>query len=234
MTDAYDLTIEEGSPKQIALEMLRAYVTYRGGKLNNLLDTGCGDGTLAFLIKKEGLAQNVYGVDIDENLLQIAKRRGILVYRVNLEIEKLPFQNEYFDAVLLIDVIEHIINIDNILREIYRVLKKTGVLVLSTPNIQFIYHIVRLFMGYGPRTSFHRSKSVSYYRSELYDGGHVHYFTVKDIYDLLNTYGFICVKTKGTYNVSKKIVRKIMKLASKSSLLLQFLCPGFVVQCIKG
>lgn len=48
--------------------------------------------------------------------------------------EQLPFQNETFDAVLLIEVIEHIVPDRETIMEIKRVLRRGGVLVLTTPN----------------------------------------------------------------------------------------------------
>jgi len=113
------------------------------------------------------------------------------------------------------------------LSEIRRVLKKGGFLIISTPNIQFIYHIIKLILGSGPKTSFGSNKK--YYGSELYDGGHVHYFTVKDMRELLTKYNFQILTNRGTYNITKPILKNVLKYVS-SSFLLKWLSPGFVIK----
>ncbi|RLG93988.1 hypothetical protein DRO29_07040 [Candidatus Bathyarchaeota archaeon] len=90
--------IEKGSRVDVALKLL--------DKGERLLDIGCGDGTLGYFAKNK--YKEVYGVDISEEALKIAEKRGIIVEKVNLNEEKLPFKNEYFDAVTCLDVIEHV------------------------------------------------------------------------------------------------------------------------------
>lgn len=48
--------------------------------------------------------------------------------------EAMPFPDEFFDTVLMIEVVEHVEGDEDAVREIYRVLKPGGVLVLATPN----------------------------------------------------------------------------------------------------
>jgi len=78
--------IVEGSPQYIALTLLKEI-----GYSKRVLDVGCGDGELALEIIRLKLAQEIYGVDIDEELLSKARERGIITFRVNLEKDKLPF-----------------------------------------------------------------------------------------------------------------------------------------------
>lgn len=213
----------EGSPQGIAIEMLREIAPVR-----RLLDVGCGNGNIAEQIKGLKLVQEIYGVDIDEKLLGEAKKKGMITSKVDLEKERLPFPDSFFDVILCIDVIEHIVNIYHLLSEIRRTLRTNGCLIISTPNIQFIYHIIRLILGYGPKTSFDPHRD--YYRANLYDGGHIHYFTIKDLRSLLVRHHFKILTVRGTYNVSKKILKRILKVVSDNPLLLQWLCPGFVIK----
>ena len=126
--------IEEGSRVHIASNMLD------GG--DRLLDAGCAQGDLYNLTKTK--YAEIYGVDIDTNALKEAKRKGYLVTKVDLNRETLPFKDSSFDAVACLDVIEHLMNPRHLLKEIYRVLKKEGELVISTPNVQWLYHLLRL------------------------------------------------------------------------------------------
>jgi len=127
--------IEKGSRADIALKLL--------DKGDRLLDIGCGDGTLGYFAKNK--YKEVYGVDISEEALKIAKKRDIIVEKVNLNEEKLPFENDYFDAVTCLDVIEHVFEPRDLIKEINRVLKRGGILIISTPN--FTYKDIELLLS---------------------------------------------------------------------------------------
>lgn len=216
-----------GSPQRIAIEMLEDVVKKRNIKIKRILDVGCGDGSVLCILRQKNIVDETLCVEIDETSLSKVREKNITAYRVDVNCEKIPLPDSYVDAVLSLDVVEHIINLDNFFLEIKRVLKPNGILILSTPNIQFIYYIIRLILGHGPKTSW--GDSVSYYGSDLYDHGHVHYFTANDLSKLLKKYNFEIIDIRGTYNVSRRFLSKIMKLASKRYIL-RYLCPGIVVK----
>ena len=173
--------IEKGSRVDIALKLL--------DKGERLLDIGCGDGTLGYFAKNK--YKEVYGIDISKEALKIAKKRGIIVEKVNLNEEKLPFENEYFDAVTCLDVIEHVFEPRDLIKEINRVLKRGGSLVISTPNIRYWRHLFSLIVkGRFPKTSDD---------TEHWDGGHLHCFTYKDIELLLSEHGFEVLVKGGVF-----------------------------------
>lgn len=211
-----------GSPKQIAIQLLEEE---GGGEL--LLDLGCGNGEFGSEIKKRGLYSEVYGVDIDERCIRLSAKKGLIVEKIDLNNAKLPFDDNQFDAVTALEVIEHINDPLRLMKEVKRVLCPSGVSILSTPNIQWVHHIFRLILGHGPRTSF--SCEEKYFGSDFYDSGHVNYFTIKDVTNLLSAVGFELINASGTYNVSNKLFSKIMKLCSPN-FLKSFACPGFVIK----
>jgi len=108
-------------------EKLCQYVSDRffktGGKL---LDLGCNKGT--HFRKFESLGFDCYGVDIRKDI------ESDKVSICNIEKDKLPFDKNTFDFVWSKSVIEHVSNADNLLNEVYRVLKPGGVCVLMTPD----------------------------------------------------------------------------------------------------
>jgi SAM-dependent methyltransferase len=57
---------------------------------------------------------------------------------INADARELPIENNYADTVLLNQVLEHIYEYDQVIKEIYRILKKDGKFIISVP---FIYHI---------------------------------------------------------------------------------------------
>jgi SAM-dependent methyltransferase len=71
------------------------------------------------------------------------------VYKVNLNKENLPFEDCSFDTVISGEIIEHVENPSHLLREINRVLKIKGKLIISTPHACFYWEIIRnLFFGF--------------------------------------------------------------------------------------
>jgi ubiquinone/menaquinone biosynthesis C-methylase UbiE len=95
-------------------------------KGRNYLDIGCNDGSFTIKIAETILAKNIYGVDIAEAILKVAEEKGIRTFKVDMNYEKLPFSNEYFDFISAADVIEHLVISDNLLSEVQRTLKTSA------------------------------------------------------------------------------------------------------------
>jgi len=120
-------------------------------KITRVLDLGVGDGSVVKqLVDALGLDCVVYGVDIDERALKQAKERGIIVSKVDLNKDKLPYQDNYFDLVLMEEVIEHLANPDNALEEVRRVLKPGGLFIITTPNLAWWVNRLVLLLGFQP------------------------------------------------------------------------------------
>lgn len=101
-----------------------------------VLDCGCGEGFYVKLLS-ELYNCKIVGLDHDLELLEVAKRR--VGNRDNVgfqfgDINHLPFDDETFDKIILSEVLEHISDDERALQEVYRVLKKGGVLALTVPN----------------------------------------------------------------------------------------------------
>lgn len=94
-----------------------------------ILDAGCGTGLLAKKLKDFG---KVWAIDLSEEAIKFARKRGLNARQAS--VTKLPFTDEFFDAVTSIDVIYHKkVNDQKALQEILRVLKPGGVLILRVP-----------------------------------------------------------------------------------------------------
>ena len=103
-----------------------------------ILDYGCGPGT--FLMKLKNLTKSkLFGVDISSEFIEQSKNNFKKYNMEEIEVmtvepEKLPFENEKFDLILIIDVIHHLDDIKKNIDEIKRVLKKGGKLIVYEPN----------------------------------------------------------------------------------------------------
>jgi ubiquinone/menaquinone biosynthesis C-methylase UbiE len=103
-----------------------------------ILDAGCGHGYGSEYLA-DGLAKEVVGIDSDSKAIQFA-RRTYHAYNLSfhlMDANNLRFDDESFDAAISFEVIEHLHDVDTYLRELRRVLKSGGVLLLSTPNRRF-------------------------------------------------------------------------------------------------
>jgi len=97
------------------------------GSEGYLLDVGCGAGHYFHIYKKKGL--KYIGIEPNESLIS-----ENVIYA---SAEKMPFSNESFDYVVCTDVLEHVENLDDAIKEIKRVLKMKGKLILTVPNKKF-------------------------------------------------------------------------------------------------
>jgi len=100
------------------------------------LDVGCAEGnaTLRHAVSAKIKKESVYGLDVNNSYLNLAKEK-FKVFKVDFEKNSFPFEDNYFDLILVDQVFEHIKNISNLSKEISRVLKPNGYLIVSTPNL---------------------------------------------------------------------------------------------------
>lgn len=131
---------EPGSSTAVPLN-----VTYRLGKIRDLgllkgewLDCGCANGGYTAAMVELG-AERAVGVDtIEERIVQAREReRDPAVSFLRTSAETLPFTEASFDGVLLNEVLEHVVDEAQTLREIHRVLRPGGHLIVMSPNRWF-------------------------------------------------------------------------------------------------
>lgn len=99
-------------------------------KNSKILDVGCGTGNLLKVLEDEYENLKLYGIDISEKMLEIARKK-LKNAKIKLEAaEKLSFKKNYFDYVFSIDAFQLYYNQDIVMRNFYRILKKNGELVI--------------------------------------------------------------------------------------------------------
>ena len=103
-----------------------------------VLDIGCGQGVHSLRVAHRGV--QVIGVDYNWRSLEIGQALRVevptaqIVFMMGNVERPLPFPNEAFDLILMLDVIEHLYQRTQALREVSRVLKADGTLLLAAPN----------------------------------------------------------------------------------------------------
>jgi len=101
-----------------------------------ILEIGYGKGNLLKRIENTGKNIELYGIDVSEENRKIAREQigvksGLLLMDVSRE--KFPWQDNFFDAVIMLEVLEHVESPLSVSIEIQRVLKKSGCVYYSYP-----------------------------------------------------------------------------------------------------
>lgn len=100
-----------------------------------LLDGGCGTG--ASLLEFQKILPSV-GVEKYFDALEFCKQRN-LKNILGAELESLPFKKETFDIILALDILEHVDNDIEVLRELSRVGKEKAILIVHVPAFMFLW-----------------------------------------------------------------------------------------------
>jgi ubiquinone/menaquinone biosynthesis C-methylase UbiE len=130
----------------------------------NILDVGCGTGETLSFLRDIFPKSSLYGVDCSPKAVAFSKARlHKKIFKASAL--KLPFSSNSFDAILFLDVLEHISEHEKALREAKRVLKPHGIVIITSPAIKLIW-------------SEHDSKQ-----------GHKRRYSKADVFDLANTSG---------------------------------------------
>ena len=113
---------------------------------------------------------NIRSIDIDlviEDNIQTYKQNDLKIDRLPQDWKKLPYEDDHFDLVIFSEVLEHLYESPiQILKELYRILKPEGALILTTPNVMKLENKIKYFLHiniyqdierycYNPRFSLH-------------------------------------------------------------------------------
>ena len=121
-------------------------------KFDQLLDIGFGSGILFRELGER--ATQTHGIEVHDKVEAVATAlaaEGLHPALHHAGIEAIPYQDQFFDAVISISTMEHLDNLDAALREVKRVLKAGGVLVLSFPVRNAITDAFYRLFGFKPR-----------------------------------------------------------------------------------
>src|ERR687890_36517 len=102
-----------------------------------ILDVGCGTGANLLMLSKYGEAE---GVDISEDALAFCRERGLDKVKLGAA-EELPYEDGSFDLVTALDVVEHMDDDLGGLKEMRRVLRPGGRVLLFVPTFMFLWGV---------------------------------------------------------------------------------------------
>ncbi|HYF40103.1 MAG TPA: class I SAM-dependent methyltransferase [Gemmatimonadales bacterium] len=117
-----------------------------GGPNGRVLEIGCGTGdTLAFL-KAQGLCSWTAGVELFPSAASIARDRVDRLFEGNIETMDIDLEPGSIDAILCLDVLEHLIDPWAVVRKLDRLLRPGGILIASIPNVRHVKVLAPLIL----------------------------------------------------------------------------------------
>ena len=198
---------------RILASFLKRFPSLASIKPERYLDLGCGNGELTLKVSKIMGAKEVYGVDIDEESLLLATEKQIKTFKVDLNRDRLPFEDNTFDLVTSFDVIHYLVNTDNLISEAYRVLKPGGYFIITTFNLASWVNRLLLLLGYLPyfcEVSFSVDVEKRPFQNSSGVGGVIRAYTFKTLQRHLEYYGFDVIYSTSfsTLYVSKNLLMR--------------------------
>lgn len=187
---------------------LRLSINWFPEKIDKLLDGGCsfGYGTRYFA----EYCKECYGAEINPEHYEVAKRRFKNIKFFNTALEETPFEDDFFDVIVLNDVLEHTNDRIQTLSEMNRVLKPEGVIIISTPHKGLFQHFDPYNYGYYLKNYFsfiykplykliRFIKTGKLPKSENWEHGVKHYhYNIDDFKNMLDLSTF-----KGNFKIDK-------------------------------
>lgn len=114
---------------------------------DKVLDFGCGPGTFSIILSS--ICAEVYSIDISKEFINTCKaniqaENITNVFPSVITSDKLDFEDASFDVIMMVDVIHHLDDIDFRMKEVFRLLKPNGKLLVFEPNklnpLMFLMH----------------------------------------------------------------------------------------------
>lgn len=169
-----------------------------------VLDIGSGDGAFIDFLQSKFPQHMYYGCDISKEAIKKNTREKPSIYwrRVDFN-NSVPFDKNFFDVIIAGEIIEHLHNTDNFFREAYLILKKDGILILTTPNLASWMSRLFLLFGFQPFPTEVSDESHIFGKEFIYhlmgekisqSVGHLRCFTKKALRSVLKYYHFKILK----------------------------------------
>jgi SAM-dependent methyltransferase len=176
---------------------------FKGG---DILELGAGSGLIARSLIAHGLKFDTYTLsELSDNRLKglIHSFEDPRIRVLKLDAELIPDdEHERYDAIIMVALIEHLVDPLSAMQRISKLLRPGGFVFIDTPNIAKFTRRAKLLTGRFPSTASRDEGLVTYEGNpvDLYDEGHLHYFTYRSLsLMLLKRCGFSKIEKLGYF-----------------------------------
>jgi len=114
-----------------------------------LLDCGCNNGIYSQQLGQQLGTKQIYGLEYNQTLAQEGAQHGVQVLCSDLNVA-IPLPDHSVTVVTAFNVLEHLVETQRFLSEIYRVLTPGGYAIINTPNLASWHNIAALLVGLQP------------------------------------------------------------------------------------
>jgi ubiquinone/menaquinone biosynthesis C-methylase UbiE len=206
-------------------------------KRDCVADIGCRSGGQAAYYKVQAWIKEMHGFDISELPLEEARKKGLITHVWISGVSACPIEDNFFDAIIAGDLIEHLVDTDVFLEELWRVLRPEGYLLITTPNLAWWWNRVRLLLGKVPGGM--GSVSAKYAQDQAVDKKHLRVSVNSEWVYLFQQHGFECISVTGynypgllrkPLNTLDKIMTRYPSFANSNLFLLRK--PAFTTQSL--
>lgn len=182
-----------------------------------ILDIGCGNGNFGYLLKTKRNAE-VWGIEKVESAVSYAASKLNNVIKGDIERDNIVLPQNYFDCIIFNDVLEHLVEPWNVLKNCANYLRNKGVVVASIPNVRYLPNIRNLIM----------KKDWKYANAGTLDQSHLRFFTEKSIIDLFCTCGYRVLSIKGingsSFSWKFRLLNRLLFKNINDMMYQQFVC----------
>jgi ubiquinone/menaquinone biosynthesis C-methylase UbiE len=223
-----------GPGQQRRLDLIKKHLQLSGKRI---LDIGCGIGLYSQKFKEN--KAEVWGIDIDRENIQEARRLNPDINFSICPAEELPFENNFFDIVFFHEVLEHVRDDRKAILEACRVLKPGGHIIIFAPNRLYFFETHGIYIG--KKYIYRLIPFINWLPRKIRDFfcPHVRVYSVKDIKKLFEglPVEFIVIdfvypaldKIQKRYPKIGKILRRFCDWAEKNKFFKRFGISIFAV-----
>jgi 2-polyprenyl-3-methyl-5-hydroxy-6-metoxy-1,4-benzoquinol methylase len=184
---------------------------------NIILEVGCGNGATIAKLKADGHAIFVAGIEMVAKKELLEKNIIDKIIIGNIEEIELPFEEGFFDIIILGDVLEHLIDPWSTLDKLKKYVKINGKIIISMPNVRNWRVLLSLiFMG-----------NWDYNKSGILDKTHLRFFTKNGMKLLIKNSNLKLIKIYPA-NIKGFLISKL-----KINFLEEYLTSQYIIVAVK-
>ena len=166
-----------------------------------VLDVGCGDGFFTAQILQRFNLKNVYGLDISSKAVDLARLKHPEINFQQSALNHIPEETNSIDSITMIEVIEHLVDIEGTLKELFRVMKPGGILLITTTDFNWLKQVII---------------AMFFFEKYFYPTNpHIRFFKKSTLADILSKNGFSIIKYAWNGDYLKIMPKGQMILAQK-------------------